>query len=204
MRLGGSAIKGRKKEMIVTPQGLNVFPEDVERVLLAQPGVREAGVVGVALSGEERIHAVLVLEADGNVESIVRGANAQAGRSPARVEYVDLAGPDLAAHRGHEEAQAPRSAAMGRGRIRGRGGAPSGSGDRGRCRGPILGWPYDWSRHHARGARPEFPRSRRADDGARGGVSDDARRGRTDGSADDSRIGDARLTHCRRARTATR
>src|SRR5678815_4988273 len=26
-------IKGRKKEMIVTPEGLNVFPEDVERVL---------------------------------------------------------------------------------------------------------------------------------------------------------------------------
>ena len=30
-------IKGRKKEMIVTPEGLNVFPEDVERVLNAQP-----------------------------------------------------------------------------------------------------------------------------------------------------------------------
>src|SRR5262249_25280696 len=27
-------IRGRKKEMIVTPEGLNVFPEDVERVLL--------------------------------------------------------------------------------------------------------------------------------------------------------------------------
>ena len=26
-------IKGRKKEMIVTPEGLNVFPEDVERAL---------------------------------------------------------------------------------------------------------------------------------------------------------------------------
>jgi len=39
-------IKGRKKEMIVTPQGLNVFPEDVERALLAQPGVKDAGVEG--------------------------------------------------------------------------------------------------------------------------------------------------------------
>ena len=28
-------IKGRKKEMIVTPEGLNVFPEDVERVVAA-------------------------------------------------------------------------------------------------------------------------------------------------------------------------
>ena len=30
---GGVFIRGRKKEMIVTPEGLNVFPEDVERAL---------------------------------------------------------------------------------------------------------------------------------------------------------------------------
>ena len=40
-------IKGRKKEMIVTSEGLNVFPEDVERVVAALPGVREVAVVGV-------------------------------------------------------------------------------------------------------------------------------------------------------------
>ena len=34
--------------MIVTPDGLNVFPEDVERVLNAAAGVRESAVVGVA------------------------------------------------------------------------------------------------------------------------------------------------------------
>ena len=34
-------IRGRKKEMIVTPEGLNVFPEDVERVLNEQPGVTD-------------------------------------------------------------------------------------------------------------------------------------------------------------------
>ena len=37
-------IRGRKKEMIVTPEGLNVFPEDVERALLAVAGVRDAAV----------------------------------------------------------------------------------------------------------------------------------------------------------------
>ena len=40
-------IRGRKKEMIVTPEGLNVFPEDVERVLNAIPGVRDSAAVGV-------------------------------------------------------------------------------------------------------------------------------------------------------------
>jgi long-chain acyl-CoA synthetase len=73
---GRLLIKGRKKEMIVTPQGLNVFPEDVERALAAQPGVREAGVVGVRVDGEERIHAVLVLETGADADAIVRAANA--------------------------------------------------------------------------------------------------------------------------------
>jgi long-chain acyl-CoA synthetase len=73
---GRLLIKGRKKEMIVTPQGLNVFPEDVERALLAQPGVKDAAVVGVPVEGEERIHAVLVVEPGAGVSTIVRAANA--------------------------------------------------------------------------------------------------------------------------------
>ena len=74
---GRLLIKGRKKEMIVTPQGLNVFPEDVERALIAQPGVTDAGVVGLRVSGEERIHAVLVVAPGADVDAILRGANAQ-------------------------------------------------------------------------------------------------------------------------------
>jgi len=73
---GRLLIKGRKKEMIVTPQGLNVFPEDVERALLQQPGVKDAAVVGLKVNGEERIHAVLVLDDGVAVDAIVRGANA--------------------------------------------------------------------------------------------------------------------------------
>jgi len=68
-------IKGRKKEMIVTPEGLNVFPEDVERVLNELPGVRESAVVGVAQGAEERVHAVLVLEPGADKDAIIRGAN---------------------------------------------------------------------------------------------------------------------------------
>ena len=48
--------------MIVTPEGLNVFPEDVERVLNALAGVRDSAVVGVTQGAEERVHAVLLLE----------------------------------------------------------------------------------------------------------------------------------------------
>ena len=70
-------IKGRKKEMIVTADGLNVFPEDVERVLNALPGVRDSAVVGVAGAGDERVHAVLVLESGIDRDLIVGQANAQ-------------------------------------------------------------------------------------------------------------------------------
>lgn len=67
---GNLLIRGRKKEMIVTPEGLNVFPEDVERVLNQINGVRESAVVG-----RDRVHAVLVLEGGGNPDEIVRRAN---------------------------------------------------------------------------------------------------------------------------------
>ena len=68
-------IKGRKKEMIVTPEGLNVFPEDVERALNDVPGVRESAVVGVAEGGEERVHAVVVLQEGTDLKDVVKRAN---------------------------------------------------------------------------------------------------------------------------------
>ncbi len=72
-------IRGRKKEMIVTPEGLNVFPEDVERVLNHVPGVRDSAVVGApgrAGGSEERVHAVLVLDPGVDPAHVVREANA--------------------------------------------------------------------------------------------------------------------------------
>jgi long-chain acyl-CoA synthetase len=70
-------IKGRKKEMIVRPDGLNVFPEDVERALDDQSGVRESAVVGAVEGAEERVHAVLVLEPGADPHAVIRQANSQ-------------------------------------------------------------------------------------------------------------------------------
>jgi long-chain acyl-CoA synthetase len=69
-------IRGRKKEMIVTPEGLNVFPEDVERVLNGITGVMDSAGVGVAAGGAERVHAVLVPAPGTDIEAVVREANA--------------------------------------------------------------------------------------------------------------------------------
>jgi long-chain acyl-CoA synthetase len=69
---GNLTIRGRKKEMIVTPEGLKVFPEDVEGALDRVPGVRESAVVG-----RDRVHAVLVLDNGADPDEIVRRANLQ-------------------------------------------------------------------------------------------------------------------------------
>jgi long-chain acyl-CoA synthetase len=78
---GQLKIRGRKKEMIVTPEGLNVFPEDIERVLNAIAGVRDSAVVGAATPGStaERVHAVLVLDEGAVADDVVRQANVQLG-----------------------------------------------------------------------------------------------------------------------------
>ncbi len=69
---GELTILGRKKEMIVTPEGLNVFPEDVESVLNRQPGVRDSAVIGT-----DRVHAALILEPGASADEAVRRANAE-------------------------------------------------------------------------------------------------------------------------------
>jgi long-chain acyl-CoA synthetase len=70
-------ILGRKKEMIVSPSGLNVFPEDVERVLNAIPGVRESAVVAARQGTSEQVHAVLVLDPGADADAVVSEANSK-------------------------------------------------------------------------------------------------------------------------------
>ena len=74
---GRLLVRGRKKEVIVTPEGLNVFPEDVERAVNAVGGVRESAVVGMVAGGEERVYAVLALEPGIEPSEVVRQANAR-------------------------------------------------------------------------------------------------------------------------------
>jgi long-chain acyl-CoA synthetase len=78
-RDGQLRIRGRKKEMIVTPEGLNVFPEDVERAINEQPGVRDSAVIGARIGGAstERVQAVVLLEPGTDLDAVVRGANAR-------------------------------------------------------------------------------------------------------------------------------
>lgn len=52
--------KGRKKDLIVTADGLNVHPQDVESVLNRLPGVRDSVVVPIPSPVGDVVHAALI------------------------------------------------------------------------------------------------------------------------------------------------
>jgi long-chain acyl-CoA synthetase len=58
---GNLFFKGRKKEVIVTPAGMNIYPEDLEAALRAQKEVRDCVVVGLERGGNAEPCAVLIL-----------------------------------------------------------------------------------------------------------------------------------------------
>jgi long-chain acyl-CoA synthetase len=57
-REGNLLFKGRVDDIIITSEGLNVFPQDIERALEESPGISASVVVG----REGKVHAVLLLK----------------------------------------------------------------------------------------------------------------------------------------------
>jgi long-chain acyl-CoA synthetase len=72
-------LKGRKKNMIVLANGMNVYPEDVENALHQQEEVKDAVVFGLneRNNGGPTVHAVLLLDDPNNARAIVQKANKQ-------------------------------------------------------------------------------------------------------------------------------
>jgi len=58
---GNFYFKGRSKNVIVTPEGLKIFPEDLEAELRKEPGVHDCVVVGLERDGNAEPCAVLLL-----------------------------------------------------------------------------------------------------------------------------------------------
>jgi long-chain acyl-CoA synthetase len=59
---GNLRFKGRKKNVIVTPAGLNVYPEDIEAALRKQPGVRDCVVIPMQHGGNAEPRAILLMD----------------------------------------------------------------------------------------------------------------------------------------------
>jgi long-chain acyl-CoA synthetase len=72
---GNLYFKGRKKEVIVTPGGLNIYPEDLEAALRRQPEVKDCVVVGIEHGGNAEACGVVILRNDARVAGVVQRAN---------------------------------------------------------------------------------------------------------------------------------
>jgi long-chain acyl-CoA synthetase len=71
-------LRGRKTNIVVLGNGMNVYPEDVEHALLADTRVKDAVVLGITRDKEIEVHAVLLLAKGTDAPAatdIVRGAN---------------------------------------------------------------------------------------------------------------------------------
>jgi len=72
---GNLRFKGRKKNVIVTPAGLNVYPEDVEAALRKQASVRDCVVIPMERGGNAEPCAILLMERGADAEEdAARGA----------------------------------------------------------------------------------------------------------------------------------
>lgn len=73
---GNLYFKGRRKNVIVTPAGMNVYPEDLEAALRRQPEVRDAVVIGFERDRNAEPCAVLLLrDAASDAGTIIQRAN---------------------------------------------------------------------------------------------------------------------------------
>ncbi|MEO8725128.1 MAG: AMP-binding protein, partial [Acidobacteriaceae bacterium] len=78
-RDGNLYFKGRKKDVIVTADGLKIYPEDLEAALRRQPEIRDCAVVGLKQGGNAVPAAAIIAQdrqaPEGDMEEAVRRAN---------------------------------------------------------------------------------------------------------------------------------
>ena len=92
---GNLRFRGRKKNVIVTPAGLNVYPEDLEAALRRLSGVRDCVIIPFERCGNAEPCAILLLQ--GSSESAARAAVDEANLSLAEYQRIRrwLVWPDL-------------------------------------------------------------------------------------------------------------
>jgi long-chain acyl-CoA synthetase len=79
---GNLVLRGRKKDMIVLPDGTKVHPEDIEEILARDTRVKDSAVVGLERPGEDiQVHAVLLLNDAKDADAVVRDTNTKLSSS---------------------------------------------------------------------------------------------------------------------------
>ncbi len=71
-------LKGRKKNLIVLANGLNVYPEDIENVLLANPAIKDAVVIGLMEKDEgPTVYGILLMDDPSQAKATIQQTNKQ-------------------------------------------------------------------------------------------------------------------------------
>ncbi len=79
---GNIFFKGRKKDVIVTAAGLNIYPDDLEAALNRQPEIKTSCVIGVeGPRGPEPLAALILRDENADPAEVVKRANAQLSQS---------------------------------------------------------------------------------------------------------------------------
>jgi len=81
-------LKGRQKDLIVTAAGVNVYPEDIERLLLKDPAVKDACVLGLMAENGEEVHAEVILKKHTELRPIIEHVNKQLNDSQQITSYA--------------------------------------------------------------------------------------------------------------------
>ena len=75
---GNLYLKGRKKNLIVLSNGLNVYPEDIENVLMTNPVIKDAVVFGLVEDDQgPTVHGVLLMDDPSKAKAAIQQANKQ-------------------------------------------------------------------------------------------------------------------------------
>ncbi len=71
-------LKGRKKNLIVLANGMNVYPEDIENILLMNPAIKDAVIVGLMDKNDgPTVHGILLMDDPTQAKAAIQRTNKQ-------------------------------------------------------------------------------------------------------------------------------
>lgn len=80
-------LKGRKKDVIVTSSGINVYPNDIEEILLKNKDVKDVCVLGLPSKYGEQIHAEILLKNKTDIKNLITQTNKKLNESQQITSY---------------------------------------------------------------------------------------------------------------------
>jgi long-chain acyl-CoA synthetase len=92
---GNLRFRGRKKDVIVTSSGLNIYPDDLEAALNRQPGVKASTVIETTTDHGPEPLAAIIMNGQGDPDAVVANANKELADFQQVRRWIVWPEPDL-------------------------------------------------------------------------------------------------------------